>query len=234
MFSLCITTYNRFDMLVESFEQALDDRKITEIVISDDCSDWTLYNTIQAYCKQYPKIKLFRNEKNVGMSLNKLLAVTRATEDWCIILDSDNKITKEYIHALYMSHRYPTVINVPDAGYQEDPERPRLDYRRFGKWYISRANIRYFLNFPQAEMLLNTCNYCVNRKYYMAVYQENQDIKASDTIWFNYLWLKQGGAFVVVPGMRYYHRIHAGSGFMQNLAYNTQSCEEILERIKAL
>lgn len=228
MISLCMTNYERYDLLMQSFERVLDDPRIGEIVISDDCSSEDTYKSIEVACKKYTKIKLFRNDTNVGMSLNKKMAIERATNEDCILFDSDNILTKDYLNALCQSHRYPNVISVPESG------GDRLDYSQFSKWYVSKENINWFLAHPRAEMLLNTCNYFVNRTRYLQVYEYNPEIKASDTIWFNYLWLKKGGAFVVVPGMRYYHRIHAGSGFMQDVPYNENMCKYILALIKEI
>ena len=228
MISLCLTNYERYDLLLQSFERVLHDARISEIVISDDCSSEDTYKAIEVACKKHKKVKLFRNETNVGMSLNKKLAIERATCENCILFDSDNVLTTDYLTALWQSHRYPNVISVPESG------GDKLDYSQFAKWYVSKANINWFLSHPRAEMLLNTCNYYVNRERYLEVYEHNPEIKASDTIWFNYLWLKKGGAFVIVPGMRYFHRIHAGSGFMEDVPYNEKKCGEILALIKEL
>jgi glycosyltransferase involved in cell wall biosynthesis len=228
MYSLCLTNYERFDLLIESFKEVIDDPRITEIVISDDCSSETIYQSLVQYSLGHPKIKLFRNDQNVGMSLNKKLAIERATSEWCILFDSDNRLTKQYINALYRTNCYPNVINMPESGGEG------LDYTRFSKWWISRYNVKHFLSFPTAAMTLNTCNYFVNRERYLAVYEHNPEVIAADTIWFNYLWLKSGGAFIVVPGLRYFHRVHKGSGFMQDLDSNTKKCDEILNLIKSL
>lgn len=228
MLSLCLTNYDRFDMLLESFEQVLTDHRISEIVISDDCSKENTYDAIVTACQPYPKVKIFRNDVNVGMSRNKRLAIERASNEWCILLDSDNRIDKHYIDAITQADRYPNVINMPDSG------GAGLDYTRFAKLFISAYNIKRFLTLPRAEMLLNTCNYFVNRNRYLEVWEHNPEMLGSDTIWFNYLWLKKGGAFRVIPGLRYFHRIHAGSGFMQNVEYNTQKCKEIVGLLNEL
>ena len=34
--SFCVTTYNRFNLTIQSFEKILDDERVSEIVISDD------------------------------------------------------------------------------------------------------------------------------------------------------------------------------------------------------
>jgi hypothetical protein len=81
---------------------------------------------------------------------------------------------------------------------------------------------------------MNTCNYLVNREEYLKIYQHNPEMKGTDTIWFNYLWLKAGNSFYVVPGMEYYHRVWEGSGFLADCDYNMKRAKEVKELIKQL
>lgn len=229
MLSLCITTYNRFELLVESFIQVIDDARITEIVIGDDGSDNSTYEKIISFCKEYPKIKLFRNEQNVGMGENKKRVIEAASNDWCILFDSDNILESSYIDAYINQHRYPDVIAVPEFAV------PQFDYRQFSKWLISKNNIKYCFGMASMfECLLNTCNYVVNKSHYLQVYQPNAEMKGTDTIWFNYLWLRSGRSFFVVPEMQYFHRDHADSGFRKDLNYNMQKAKEIANLIRQL
>jgi len=64
--SLCITNHNRDLMLFESFEQVLDDDRVSEIVIVDDKSKSIHWEKVRSYCKDKPKIKLFQNRNNLG------------------------------------------------------------------------------------------------------------------------------------------------------------------------
>jgi glycosyltransferase involved in cell wall biosynthesis len=229
MLSLCLTNYNRYELLLESFQAALQDHRVTEIVISDDCSTKDIYQKLVAYCDSQPKIKLFRNDYNMGMGLNKKMVIERASGDYDILFDSDNVVTGEYLDACFGHHHYPNVINVPDFA------MPDFDYRLFSAWLISTSNIRHFLNrHPMATCLLNTCNYVVNRQRYLDVYEHNASMKGTDTIWFNYCWLKGGNFFFVVPGMQYQHRNHPGSGFLQDVDYNMARSREMVQLIKAL
>ena len=226
MFSLCITNYERTDMLLESFEHVLHDPRIREIVISDDCSSEEVFEQVKGYAELHGKIKVFRNDQNVGMSLNKKIAIERATSDYCILFDSDNILKKNYLDALMEYRRYPNVILAPDSG------GGVLNYKKFSGWYVCQDNIRHFLSQPGSGMLLNTCNYMVHRQQYLDTYQFDPEVQGADTIWFNYLWLKRGGAFLVVPRMSYYHRVHEGSGYMKDLEANNRMCFAITKLMK--
>ena len=82
--------------------------------------------------------------------------------------------------------------------------------------------------------LLNTCNYAVNKNAYLDTYRFNPDMIATDTIWFNYCWLKAEKSLFVVEDMKYFHRVHDESGFMEEVKYNMKKAEEIKELITAL
>lgn len=237
MISLCITTYNRFEMLMESFAQVLNDDWISEIVIVDDCSDLAIYDKILAATFDMPKVRLIRNGENLGMSLNKKKAIEVATNEWVCIFDSDNMIGADYLDALqaaWRSHKN-TYSSVSSTNiYCPSFAKPQFDYRHFTGNFIAKWNIPDIIDKPLGETLLNTCNYVVNREEYLKVYQHNPDMKGTDTIWFNYLWLKAGNSFYVVPGMEYMHRVWNGSGFLADCEYNMRRAMEIKQLIKLL
>lgn len=230
MLSLCITTYNRFEMTMESFAQVINDPWVSEIVIVDDHSEIKYYDQLAAATIDIPKVRLIRNDHNLGMSLNKKKAIELAKSPWCILFDSDNVITPDYVDSLNSrtENLNPKVIYCPDFA------KPQFDYKRFGGTYIEQGSIRHFLSMPGSDLVLNTCNYVVNRNEYLNVYQHNPQMKGTDTIWFNYLWLSAGNSFYVVPGMEYEHRVHDGSGFLADCDYNMKKAKEIKELIKQL
>lgn len=230
MFSLCITTYNRFEMTLESFILVKDDPRISEIIIVDDCSEITYYDMLAASTLDMEKVRLIRNERNLGMSLNKKRAIELAKNEWCIVFDSDNVIGPEYLDALELSagSKSHKTIYCPDFA------KPQFDYRKFGGTKIDQPTARHFLGLTGSDLVLNTCNYVVNREEYLRVYQNNPQMKGTDTIWFNYLWLSAGNSFYVVPGMEYMHRVHEGSGFLADCDYNMMRAKEVKELIKQL
>lgn len=242
MLSLCLTNYNRYDMLLESFQHVYDDPRITEIVISDDCSDIKIWNKLVEYCKGKPKIKLFRNEKNVGMSFNKKLAIERASNRWCIIFDSDNILRPNYLDAFekYLKENtgkpfpHSNPLNEGATIYCPDAALPQFSYKKFSGILVSKSNAKKLLKEALFDCLLNTCNYIVCREYYLYVYQYNKEIKASDTIHFNYLWLKGNGSLYIVPDMEYFHRVGPQSGFLADVNYNMQQAEKTKHMIMKL
>jgi glycosyltransferase involved in cell wall biosynthesis len=214
-------------MLYEAFHQVLDDERIDEIIISDDDSN---DETVRWLKNQYPhaKVKIYWHEQNVGMSRNKAESLRLASNQWCILFDSDNVISTKYLDALFKFTWDEDVIYCPDFA------RPNFDFRKYSSLKFSKKEAKRYIKEGRFEVLLNTCNYFVHRDTYLSVYQYNQDMKGTDTIWFNYNWLKSGREFYVVPGMQYDHRVHEGSGFMADMEYNMKKAKELKRMIERL
>lgn len=230
--SLCITTYNRPELTLQSFKNALNDERISEIVIYDDGS--TLENRSKL-CGSYlfekdNKVKLYFGEQNEGMSLAKKKAIELAENEWCLILDSDNEIISlSTIDAIYEDMVWEDyVIYCPSYA------KPHFDYTMYEDHYIDSEDIKIYLQNNKFLKLLNTCNYFVNKKKYLEVYQYDKEIKGADTIWFAYNWLKTGNGFYVVPGMHYSHKVWEGSGWKENLQENRKKAKEIEMLIREL
>lgn len=234
--TLAITVWNRYEMLLESFANVIDDPRIDEILIMDDASAPEYWNKIKELPKFNPKIKVVRQLVNYGMSRNKRDAVFHSKNDWIILFDSDNIIGKDYLDALEVEEKrdgrlISTFIYCPSFA------KPNFDYRKFEPVSIWWRTIREILsqNDPMFNCFLNTCNYVVNREQYLRVWRSNSQMKGSDTIWHNYNHLiTDGGLFRVVPGMHYEHRVHRESGFLQDVDYNMKKGEEIKKLIMEL
>lgn len=225
--SLCITTYNRFELLKESYAQVIDDPRISEILIVDDCSNEPgIKEKVNSLAGG--KVKVFHQAQNRGMSMNKRDAISYASNPWVIIFDSDNIIGPDYLDAL------EKVQLIEDTIYCPTFAKPTFDYRRYGALSFSKDHAKSYIKQDQFNMALNTCNYLVPRDNYLKIYKFDEEHIASDTIWFNYNWLKTGNSFYFVPGMEYEHRVHAGSGFMQDAAYNMKQSDIVRKMIMNL
>lgn len=238
MLSHCFTTYNRDTLLFEAIEGLLDDPKADEIIIVDDFSDYEFFKNVMEKCRELdlrrdsadrPKIKLHRNHENYGMSRNKAKAIRVAKNDWVSILDSDNKFDKTFLAAL------PSRLN-SDTIYCPAFAKKDFDYRKYAGMTLDRTNLKPILKSgePMINCFLNTCNYVVHRESYLKTYKFNEEHVASDTIWFNYNWLANGGKFYIVPTMEYIHRVHDGSGFKNNIDYNMRKADEVRKLILSL
>lgn len=236
--SLCITTYNRYEMTIESFAKVIDDPRIDDIVIMDDCSTDGSAEKLAEYFSKNKKVSVGKQQENVGMSQNKVSAIASSSNEWCIIFDSDNVIGPDYLDAFgsYTGYFEGKMIGFDNYIMCPDFAKPKFDYTNYskgGRLYDSEL-AKGLIKQDDFNCLMNTCNYIVNRNFYLNTYEFNKDHIASDTIWHNYNHLKAGGIFAVVPDMQYYHRVHAGSGFMQNADYNIKQANKVRLLIQQL
>lgn len=228
--SLVIPNYNRVDLVLEAFEKVYNDDRISEIIISDDHSDRAVFNQLESLFKMLPKIKHFRNDRNMDCYVNKKIAVELAINEWVILLDSDNIIDVGYLDKIFDIDKWDTsTIYTPDCA------SPQFDFIRFSGILISRDNVSSLINEPLFEVLLNACNYFVNRHEYLKIWDGAIDPVTSDSIFMCLNWLRAGNEIKVVNRMKYFHRIHTGSHYRNNVQRTPNGFhDEILNQLRQL
>jgi len=236
--SICIPTYERYEMLFQSFEQVYDDPRIDEIVIVDDCSTDEIFEKIRKRSFELPKIKLYRNANNRDCYYNKYTALSFASNDWCILLDSDNIIDKTYLDALGFLDLRAFVDDVyaldKSVAYMPSFARPLFDYTHMAGWLITKENVASMMNIKMFDTMLNCMNYVVNRHEYIRVWQSDINPHTADSILQNYNWFAAGNSMLVVPHMQYFHRVHEGSHYQNNNHKTGGLYEEIIQKLKQL
>lgn len=199
--SICIPVYNRYEMLFKSFEQIKDHPNVGEIIIVDDVSDSDIWDCIKIGCIGEKKIKLFRNEKNLGCFANKREAASKAENEYIVLLDSDNVLAMDYIDAIMSQQWSPERILQPCFA------RPRFDFRKHNSLLVHKGNIRKYMSDGMFNVMLNAMNYFVHRDRYLETWDNSIDPVTSDTIWQNYCWLRAGNSIYITPGLMYDHGV---------------------------
>lgn len=235
--SLCLTNYNRSKLIYEAVSSVLFDKRVDEIVISDDCSDDTIYNSMVRHFKEHPKVHIYRNEKNIDCYKNKAKALELAENEWCILFDSDNIIDKYYIDRI--ENLVETGINNKTA-YMPSFAKPHFDFTSLSGVNISKSNIAGLINSDKCQTMLNAMNYFVNRHEWLKCFNPTFDPVTSDSIYQNCRWLMDGNTIYVVPDLHYYHRVNnhgqeEGSHYSSNVRRTPEGLHEsILNKLKEL
>jgi len=215
MISLCIPNYNRSKFVISSFRNVLHDERIDEIIISDDCSEEKIFNELSEELKKIgsEKIKLYRNTINKGAFLNKYESVKKASNEWVILLDSDNIIGVDFLDNLPDERRKDTLYLPCHAVC----ESPNLDYSEFSDLVIEIDVYKNLVNSnePKKQCLLNTGNYFFNKDNYIKSVDNEKSIRnpyGVDVFYFIYLWFKleSSNKLKVVKDLKYYHTLHGG------------------------
>lgn len=203
MISICLTNFNREQLLYESIEQIIDDERISEIIISDDCSDHSLYKRVVEHYKPWPKVKVSRTDTNIDCYRNKHRAVSLATNEWVLLIDSDNVFSKEFIDNIFQLLPW-----FEDTILQPSFARPHFNFTRFKDVLFTSDNISVFMTAPQFSTMLNAANHFFNRDTWLSVWDKDVDPVTSDSIYQNYRWLAAGNSIYVVSGLEYSHRVN--------------------------
>lgn len=204
--SFCVTNFNRHDLLLDAIRTAAEHPIVDEIVIVDDHSESDIFNALATSLREIKKVRLYRNDLNLGCYKCKREAISKASNEWCVIADSDNTFEKDYFD------RIETLMNAgvnPQTVYQPSWAKPHFDFRKFEGELINRNNIGYFLDKDKDRCgtMLNAFNYFVNRDEYLKVWEDRPEPWTADSILHNYNWLKAGNSIYVTPGLEYGHRI---------------------------
>jgi glycosyltransferase involved in cell wall biosynthesis len=232
--SLCITNFNRSTLLLESFKQVIDDPRISEIVIVDDCSDPAIYREVveNVWKPNGHKVKLFSNEKNLDCYRNKREAISKASNEWGIIFDSDNILTKSYLDRI--ENLFIGGLNTKTV-YQPSFAQPHFDFTKYESFLIDKSNVGKYLEDDTFGTMLNAMNYFVNRDEYLKVWDGSVDPVTSDSIFQNFNWFKAGNNMYVVPGLYYEHRVHDGSHYQNNHRRTPRGFhKQVEDQLKAL
>lgn len=234
--SLAITHYNRPQLIRKALTNVLRDQRIDDIVIYDDCSATENFEEMVAIIGPIsPKISIHRGEENIGPYSAKIRAVSKCRNDWAIILDSDNFLSRSYVDKLYEIPQWNSrVLYCPSFA------KPDFDFRYLVNTEINLAKAREILLKKEKIKLfrnfLNDGNYFVPvRNYVLCGHAlESLNVRAADVIVLNHSWLKMGHGLCVLKGLQYYHCIHSGSYQMSTWRDSRKVVDDILNSIVGL
>tara|TARA_A100001391_G_scaffold123951_1_gene84483 strand:- start:2452 stop:3213 length:762 start_codon:yes stop_codon:yes gene_type:complete len=221
--SLAIPFYNTSRYFLDVIKYSLEDNFVSEIIVNDDASsekEWKKLNDIVNNLDS-DKIKIFRNEKNLGGFGNKYNAVKNSTSKWVYLLDSDNYLNDDTLNVIKsLGELDPNICYSPfNLLMIKDFETKPYDivsynfnYNVIGMHEAQDAilkKIKYF------DWFLNTGNFVFNREKYLErlynPYVNNEKTSGACSIAFVYHWMRDGGLCKIVPNMKYYHRVRSDS-----------------------
>jgi glycosyltransferase involved in cell wall biosynthesis len=231
MFSFATTTYNETlktgngSWFLECLKVPIEDDRVTEIVVSDDCS--SDYDALCKLVAHLPKVKMFRLPENRGPFGNKIESVRRSTCDWVIIGDSDNTITPDYLRVASENLGDPTRLLCPTYA------APNFDYRHMGGQIIGPGDFARMTTEKLFWCFVNTGNWVLNRQRFNQAFdrffdkprfdheqpdylaapwrstlRHRQVYDSADSFYINRTWLMADPAnrMFAVPDLIYEHR----------------------------
>jgi len=228
MITIAIPYFNNEKYLEKVLELPLSSDFVSEIIIHDDCSDRQIES-------DHPKIKVYRNDVNLGAFKNKYLAVSRSSNEWVYLLDSDNYFFDNSLDVIKnispQRGRYysPSQLHLVDDGLDVTLNGKIVKYD-FGLIDACRAKFLLLEDNLDFHWLINTGNFFVNRDDYIEsmkkVFEDpNYPYFEADAIVFCYNWLKNGNSIEVVENLWYNHTLRSNSYSHSVGCRNTSSLE---------
>jgi hypothetical protein len=230
--TVAIPTMDRWSsFLKKQLPLYLDNPRIDCVVISDENG-----NDIRDLCEDgyenHPKLKLYQNEKIMGVYGNKRLCIMRspADADFVAVLDSDNRFDSSFFDEFFKSVERDGAAAEKTIYCAGDNKRLDLDTgviedrtAHFSGMKIVPGNWNKVLETVGWNFLLNDGNCIWPRaviKHFPNV-PESQ-IVGTDSIYFMRQAIQAGFTLSVEPSMQYIHTVHKGSHWLQNAAASSR------------
>lgn len=242
LISVAIPHYNNSKYISDAINPLINDDRIDEIVICDDMS--SDINELEKIITMYnnPKIKLYKNDINLGCYYNKIKSVSKCSNDWCILLDSDNIYSKTCIDILYNINNWDeNTIYAPSWAitFPNSPS-PNLNYTKYNNTYITKSIYINDFNNQIFQCLFNTCNYFLPVKNFIRIMNDLQFtykreiIDSVDSAVLFTDWLYNNNNIYVVKDLHYNHRLHDKSNYVLSKShiYNDMVLNNLLNKIK--
>lgn len=214
MITVAIPYYNSRKYLEQAVELLLESDFVSEIIVHDDCSTDEIYS-------HHPKVKIYRNETNLGAFKNKYLAVSKASNEWVYLLDSDNYFFDNSLDVVKSispqrgTYYSPSQLHLVDDGLDPSLDGKVVKYD-FGVIDSQKAKDLLKSGIGEFEWLINTGNFFVHRDDYIDAMKDIFEDPLypyfeADAIVFCYNWLKKGNIIEVVDNLWYNHRLRSNS-----------------------
>ncbi len=178
---------------------------VKEIIITIDPSNTDQKKFMQSL-RSYRKVKVFVNDKRLFVFRNKINAVSRCTQEWVALIDSDNITPVGYYSAFNRYRKNKEILYQPAIGYT------MINYEEYIGEDINLKWAAKKIDEVKVNMMLNTMNYMFHRRTWLnalkPVIESDYDPLTADSAFINFNCLKAGMVMNIIPGMEYYHTVH--------------------------
>ena len=202
--SVVIPIYNSERYLAETLSSILaSDYANFEVICMDDGSKDASISIAQEYASNDKRVKVY-SQPNGGACLARNHAISLASGDLILPIDSDDKISPTYIsNAAKVLMANPDVkVVIPRAEYFGD---------RVGEWKLKR----YSLNLLARKNMIPACA-MYRKSDWLRVGGYDPEFKTREDWAFWIAVLKDGGKVVYLPDVEFFYRIRPTSKRVTN------------------
>ncbi len=217
--SVVTASYNYQDYIKEAIQSVLNQTYHDwELIIVDDCSTDNSVEVIKSY--KDDRIKLFVNEKNLGLKETVKRGIEKASGEWIVFLESDDILTSDNIEKkLEIVKKYPEInLIFNDCEFFGDEERVKKvenDLRKTRKILRDKkypANM--FYNFYLSNKIFTFSSVMAKRNDLLKINFETPIDVILD--WWLWIQLSYLGKFYYIPEYLTKWRLHKESYVLQS------------------
>jgi len=235
--SLCIPTKDRYDKFLinylKEYVTYLDNGIIHELIIS--CENGNDYNKIfdeySEILETDKRFRIYKNNKVLGVFLNKLKVCSYAESEYIALIDSDNFADINYFNTV-RKYIYNIISTFTDSTNSTNKNNLKysifspcrlknsFDFKQFENAILTKYNVYYYKDNELFNVLLNTGNYVLTKDIINSIDFKEWNIErvsSYDVIFFNLLCFKQLDGFKIhiVKDLEYTHILHNGSIYLE-------------------
>lgn len=221
--SVLMTAYNREQYIAEAIESVLASTyRNFELIVADDCSTDGSLGIAHQYAAKDNRIKVIKNEKNLGDYPNRNKVSTYAIGKYLLYVDSDDILNPDAIE--YIIHQFTENPGVSFATIyqQEDIQRPVVLSAK--ESIRKHFYIRHFLdNGPGGSI--------IERNYFNSIGMFPTKYESANDMYYN-IKAASNTSMLLLPYVYLYYRRHEGQEIHDNYPYlynNYRYMEDVLQ-----
>jgi len=210
----------RWSFLKDSIPAYLARPEVAQVIVCDETGeDYDLLATAFGDHVTSGKLRLYKNEKRLGIYENKKKCLGLVTTDWVALLDSDNIFGDDWfdgLHTLDFSNQKMIFASAEFKSVNIKNGVTRRNCEAFSGLVLDSKCWNHTLTRPKWNFLLNDGNWIVPRSVVDCLPDVKSDtLEAADAIFMLRCFIKAGYSIYYVPGLEYTHLVHPGSSWLQ-------------------
>lgn len=208
--SIVIPIYNRETSLVPCVENVLSqDYKNFELILVNDASTDSTEGICKTYAQKYANVSYVTNNENLGPGLTRNVGLDKATGDYIIFLDSDDKYDKKLFSTVVkaIEKRHPDILvySLWEEYYNADGQLMYKNSHSLPSTHLTeKEDIHRFAVLLEEETMLGyPWNKAYNLDYLRKCKARFTDIKHVEDILFNIDAFENASSLVVLEDKLY-------------------------------
>jgi hypothetical protein len=218
--TIAIPTMRRWSFLKDSIPAYLARPEVAEVIVCDETGeDYDLLAATFGHLQSATKLRLYKNERRLGIYENKKKCLSLATSTWVALLDSDNIFGDDWFEALHDLDFSDSKRIFASADFKSVNMKTGVtthECRKFSGLILDPKTWNQTLDQPKWNFLLNDGNWIVPRSVIACLPDvKSESLLAADAIFMARCFVKGGYSIYYVPGLEYTHLVHPGSSWLQ-------------------